>query len=161
MECWLPPAGGRSRSWFSHRPPEEVWPCRQTLSSDPRTLSLDSRPPGTARINFIYFPTRTHCSLSLALVSFTHPGLIFCPLSILLTSVSDCPGQQQREKRRGRESWSLRDTIRSWHFCPQVRQVFQVDSFPYSQFCLFFRDLRMPTCLHWPKGQQSHPCVFS
>ena len=94
------------------------------LSSDPRTLSLDSRPPGTARINFIYFPTRTHCGLSLVLVSFTHPGLIFCPLSTLLTSVSDHPGQQQREKRRGRESWSLRDTIRSWHFCPQVRQVF-------------------------------------
>lgn len=62
------------------------------LSSDPMTLSLDSRPPGTARINFMYFSTRTHCSLSLALVSFTHPGLTFCPLSILLTSVSDRPG---------------------------------------------------------------------
>ena len=38
------------------------------LSSDPMKLTLDSRPPGTARMNFTYFPSRTHCSLSFALV---------------------------------------------------------------------------------------------
>lgn len=66
--------------------------ANRPLSSDPMKLTLDSRPPGTARIIFAYFPSRTHCRLSLALVSFAHPGPTFCPMSILLTLVSDHPG---------------------------------------------------------------------
>lgn len=55
----------------------------------------------------------------------------------------------------------MSNTIRSWHFCPQVRQVFQVDSFPYSQFCLFFRGLRIPTCLHSPQRPAVSPlCIL-
>lgn len=66
--------------------------ANRPLSSDPMKLTLDSRPPETARINFAYFPSRTYCSLSFALVSFAHPGPTFCPMSILLTLVSDHPG---------------------------------------------------------------------
>ena len=66
--------------------------ANRPLSSDPMKLTLDSRPPETARINFAYFPSRTYCSLSFALVSFAHPGPTFCPMSILLTLVSHHPG---------------------------------------------------------------------